>query len=91
MDMIAKTYIIKGRVQGVGFRYFVFRKAVSLGIKGYVKNLSNGDVEVIAEGSKNNMDEFEKFLWRGPSLSKVIDIKTDNIPVKNYPSFEIKY
>ncbi len=90
--MIAKRYIIKGRVQGVGFRYFVYRKALQLSIKGYVKNLSNGDVEVEAVAFDENIKEFEKHLWKGPVLSNVIKIKITEIPnTLNYSSFEIRY
>jgi acylphosphatase len=90
--MITKRYIIKGRVQGVGFRYFVYRKALQLSVKGYVKNLPNGDVEIEAEASERNIEEFEKYLWKGPVLSNVVEIKITEIPTTSYYlSFDIKY
>ena len=51
--MIARRYVVKGRVQGVGFRYFAHRAAKGLGLRGWVKNLPNGTVEAYAEGDED--------------------------------------
>ena len=67
---------VLGRVQGVGFRAFVKRLGSSLGLKGYAKNLPNGSVEVIAEGSKQQLTEFLSGLREGNSSSRVSDVKT---------------
>lgn len=66
---------VKGRVQGVGFRNFVQRQATSLGLKGHAKNLPNGNVEVIAEGSSENLEKLVAALRKGPALSRVDEVK----------------
>lgn len=63
--------LVKGLVQGVGFRYFCYKNAISLDLKGYAKNLSNGDVEIIAEGKKENLKSFMEYIKKGPSISRV--------------------
>ncbi|AWR97767.1 acylphosphatase [Acidianus sulfidivorans JP7] len=62
---------IYGKVQGVGFRRFVQIHAVRLGITGYAKNLSDGSVEVIAEGYEESLNKLLEFLRKGPPLSSV--------------------
>lgn len=85
-------YIIKGRVQGVGYRYFTHKKALEYDIKGYVKNLYNGDVKVIAIGSNDNLNLFLNELKRGPSLSIVNDIIISKIEnCGEYKDFTIKF
>ncbi len=89
--MIAKHYIIEGIVQGVGFRYFVYKHANSLGLKGYVKNLPDGTVEVFAEGDEDKIKELEVYLWKGPTFSHVKNIISNKVSIKNFKSFEILY
>ncbi len=67
-------YIIKGIVQGVFFRQNTREAALKQDIKGTVKNLYNGDVEVYAQGAAENIAEFEKFLNTGPMLSRVDNV-----------------
>lgn len=64
-------FTISGHVQGVGFRFFVYRRATELNLTGYAKNLYNGNVEVIAEGDETNLEQLHKFLKQGPSRSYV--------------------
>src|SRR5260221_8473616 len=59
--------MVRGQVQGVGFRYFVVQKAQSLGLRGYARNESNGDVEVLAQGPRPALERLLTLLWRGPS------------------------
>jgi acylphosphatase len=73
--MIARRFIIKGRVQGVGFRYFAVRAARSIGVAGAVKNLPDGSVEAIAEGSADDVARFKQELERGPSYSHVTSVE----------------
>ena len=68
--------IVKGRVQGVGFRYFVYDKARRLGLRGFVRNLPNGDVQVVAEGSEEDLQTLLQSLWKGPAFAKVLDVQT---------------
>ncbi len=84
---------IKGRVQGVGFRYFVQRVAGSLGVCGYVRNMSDGSVEVVAEGKKEKIDELVAALKRGPSFSSVSDVDANrkDIDKTKFSGFEIRF
>lgn len=85
--------IVKGRVQGVGFRYFVQRTAEPAGICGYVKNLPDGTVEVVAEGKPEQLDHLMSALERGPSFSSVtdIDVRREQVQAPQYNSFNISY
>ena len=65
---------VKGRVQGVGFRWFVQQKAQKFEVSGYVRNLDNGDVEIEAEGERGRLEELIKSVKVGPTFSKVADI-----------------
>lgn len=78
------SYIFKGYVQGVGFRSFCHYHANKLDISGSVRNLSNGDVEVIASAPEGNLSLFYERIFRGPPGSHVLDIITEeqfDVPV----------
>ena len=66
--------VLKGKVQGVFFRDFVKQNANKLGIVGYVKNLRNGDIEIVAQGEEKKVEEFVKSCRRGPIFAKVEDV-----------------
>ncbi len=87
----AFLYTVKGRVQGVGFRYFVYKKAISLCVCGYVKNLPNGDVEVWAEGKEEKLKEFELILKKGPVLARVTELVKEEKSLRNFKDFQISY
>lgn len=89
--MLAFEIIVKGKVQGVGFRYFVKTKADMLGIKGWVKNKINGDVEIHAEGEKNAIDTLIDYCRQGPSSAVVKNIVINEDYVMNFDNFEIKF
>lgn len=84
--------IVKGRVQGVGFRYFVQREATKLALRGEVKNLPNGNVRVIAEGEEPALHKLMQKLHEGPSMSHVqaVVINWEN-DLNQYQRFEISY
>lgn len=67
--------IVVGRVQGVSFRAFVEIKARALALKGFVRNLPDGSVEVVAEGPNDKLNALLKELVKGPSLSRVESVK----------------
>jgi acylphosphatase len=67
----ARGYVVRGRVQGVGFRWFVQRTGLQLGLAGHVRNLRDGGVEAHARGSNEALGAFEAALWRGPPSSRV--------------------
>ena len=71
MEKAAFSAQISGLVQGVGFRYFTYQEALTLGIHGYVKNLVNGNVEVYAEGSRSQLEAFLERLKEGPRFGSV--------------------
>ena len=82
--------VIIGKVQGVGFRYFVLRQAQELGISGWVSNKPNGHVEALAQGDKEDLDQFIAKVKEGPSLSRVDDVILNwEDGQENYTSFEI--
>ena len=90
--MLHRNYIIQGKVQGVGYRNFTKSKADKLKLKGWVKNLTNGDVECEVVGEKKNIERFEICLKKGPSFSHVynIEIKISS-KIINFSVFEIRY
>ena len=71
---------IEGHVQGVGFRYFTLEQARRLGLTGWVRNMPNGHVEVCAEGSRQDLEEFLRKLYEGPSGAYVRDIRYEYLP-----------
>ena len=62
-----KRWVIRGHVQGVGFRWYVSRTAGSLGLRGWVRNLSDGSVEVVVEGAAENLHVIRQVIGRGPA------------------------
>jgi acylphosphatase len=70
-DVIARRYVISGRVQGVGFRAFVERAARQIGVTGWTRNLDDGRVEVHANGTHRQLDELEAQLRQGPPHAEV--------------------
>ena len=77
---IARRFILSGRVQGVGFRYFAQDAARREGLHGYVTNQDDGSVEVKAEGDAEALDRFERTLRQGPSRSRVENVVIDEVP-----------
>jgi len=68
---------ISGRVQGVSFRYYATEVAKKLGLTGWVRNLVDGRVEAVAEGEEKEVEKFLGLLNKGPSLSRVDDVKIE--------------
>ena len=81
--------IVSGRVQGVFFRANVKDKAVQLGLKGYAKNLENGDVEIVAEGNEGRIKELVDFIKKGPGIASVKGIQITHKVPENFKNFEI--
>ena len=83
---------VSGRVQGVGFRYFVIENAVSLGLRGYVRNESNGDVEVLAQGTRPVLERLLTLLRRGPSAAYVREVRQKwGQPTEHFSGFHIRW
>lgn len=73
----SKRYLVSGMVQGVGFRYFAQRAAQRLGLTGYVRNLRDGRVEVLATGEEISLEALRTELERGPRMAAVSEVKVD--------------
>ena len=86
----ARRYLVRGRVQGVGYRYFVEKTAAELGITGYAKNLDDGNVEVYAVGSPAALAALNGHLWKGPHWSDVRGVQEMEAPVVQYVGFRIR-
>jgi len=82
--------IVSGKVQGVFFRDSTRIKANELGLTGYVRNLSNGNVEVVAQGNEEKINELMEFIKNNPGHSKVDEVKIKTKELKNFSGFEIK-
>lgn len=91
--MDARVHIIvEGLVQGVGFRWFVHRRAEALGVRGWVRNLYDGNVEVEAEAERAMLEEFIKEVKVGPRSAQVTNLKIEwkKINAGEFSRFEIR-
>ena len=68
--------VIRGDVQGVGFRYFVLRKAHQLGLRGWVRNNDDGTVELVAEGARQDLEQLKRAVGEGPRMARVDRVDT---------------
>jgi acylphosphatase len=89
--MIRYKITVRGKVQGVGFRYFVLQEANLFNIKGYVKNLANGDVLIDAEGEEEVLEIFLTEIAKGSEYSAVSTVIKEEVAICNYNNFKIKY
>ena len=89
--IVARRYVIGGRVQGVGFRYFTEAAAVREGILGWVRNMPDGRVEISAEGDADALERFERSLRHGPPHARVERVDVDDmIPTGRETGFTIR-
>jgi acylphosphatase len=79
----ARRFVVTGRVQGVGFRWFVEKEASDLGLSGWVRNRQDGTVEVLAAGSKEKLDALYDILQRGPRAARVDFVQVIEAEVTN--------
>lgn len=89
--IVARLYVIGGRVQGVGFRYFAEAAAAREGILGWARNMPDGRVEISAEGDASALERFERSLRHGPPHARVerVDVN-ETIPTGKETGFTIK-
>lgn len=88
----ARLYRVQGRVQGIGFRWFVERAAGDLGLGGWVRNLPDGDVEVYAVGGDEQLDQLRALLQEGPRGARVLRVDESPAPVRSSSRhFRIEY
>lgn len=88
---MTRRYLVSGRVQGVGYRFFARREAVRLGLVGYAANLADGRVEVVADGEAHALEEFEKALARGPGGAYVTGLVAEPAQfTESFTTFSIR-
>ncbi len=87
--MRSVRYLVRGHVQGVGFRYFVSRQASALGLRGWVRNLSSGDVETVVAGDEGALSAFEGRLWTGPPRAAVESVRAAPSDLPEAPGFRV--
>jgi acylphosphatase len=88
--MPVRRYLIEGRVQGVGFRYFTRKSARVLGILGYVRNLADGSVEALGEGDTQSLEQWEASLRQGPPGSRVDSVRSEDAVSSGETEFRIR-
>ena len=89
--VLAKYFVIRGIVQGVGYRYFARQAAQRHGVVGYARNLPTGTVEVHAEGSEEALRAFKIELGQGPSMARVTGVEESDAAVsQHFSSFSVR-
>lgn len=83
--------LISGRVQGVNFRSFTRKNAKALGLRGYVKNLEDGEVEVEAEGEEEKLKELLELIKKGPRMANVRDFEVEWKEPEGFNDFKVEY
>lgn len=87
---MTKKIKVFGLVQGVGFRYFIYRHATELGVKGYVRNCSDGSVEIVAQGDNDILEKLIYYAKTGPRYSEVERIEIEDLKdEKEFNTFRI--
>jgi len=89
-DLQTRRYVVTGRVQGVGFRWFVEREAAQLGITGWVRNCDDGSVEVMATGTPEQQRTLRDSLQQGPRAARVDQVQESSAPFLGARSFGIE-
>ena len=89
---VARRYLISGRVQGVGFRYYAKDVADREGVSGWVRNLSDGRVEALVEGEEEAVTRVERALWQGPRGARVAAVAVDDTepPSGTHHTFSVR-
>ena len=88
--MDTRRFLVSGRVQGVGFRFFVRSAADRLGVSGWTRNMPDGCVECVARGEPDALRQFADELHRGPPLARVASVDAASHPAISETRFEIR-
>ena len=88
-DVVRRRAVVRGRVQGVGYRWSALSEARELGLVGFVTNRADGAVEAEAEGTTSAVDEFIDWLWRGPAGARVTAVDVEELPPTGGAGFRI--
>jgi acylphosphatase len=84
-----RRFVVSGLVQGVFFRASAQETARRLGLTGWVRNLADGNVELVACGAPATLDQLESWLWRGPAAARVEHVQADEAPAEEFVDFRI--
>lgn len=87
---VCKHLVISGRVQGVAYRVSMVDAAMRLGVRGWVRNRSNGDVEATVQGTPTAIEAIIEWARRGPSLAIVDNVQIEDAPVESFRRFETR-
>ncbi|MFB9134205.1 acylphosphatase [Vibrio sp. AK197] len=90
MDLKSEKFLVKGMVQGVGFRYQTCHQGLKFGLTGYARNLNNGDVEVVVSGDKPDVEKFAEWLKEGPRTAWVEQVSRESLEPTSFQGFEIR-
>lgn len=90
MSQVCAHYLVSGRVQGVGYRYFVERVARAFHIRGWVRNLRDGRVELVACADEETLQALEARLWQGPPSADVSGVARTSVPDGGDVDFAIR-
>jgi acylphosphatase len=91
VNIVHKNIHVKGRVQGVGFRFACKKMAISLGIKGFVKNNYDGSVYIEAEGNELQVFHFIEWCQKGPQYANIEEVFVKEGDLKDFSHFEITF
>lgn len=91
MTAICLRCFVSGKVQGVFYRRESVEQAKALGLTGYVKNLSDGRVEVMICGEEDRIRDMQDWLWDGPDAAEVKDVQVEELPFQSLTGFEVRY
>jgi acylphosphatase len=91
--LVARKLVVRGRVQGVGFRWFVLNRAMAMGVRGWARNLEDGSVEVVALATAETLDAFEELVRQGPPGAQVAEVASSDVPHEDVDtkSFTVKH
>ena len=89
MKTLCLRCYVSGRVQGVGFRYATADQALNLGVTGYVRNLPDRRVEVMACGEERAVNALRNWLWQGPQLARVSEVHCETLSYRDFHDFRI--
>jgi acylphosphatase len=88
--MVTKRFLVRGQVQGVGYRYFALKTAEDLGVTGFARNMLDGSVEVVAAASDAVLAHYEEMLRKGPAFARVASVEAAAAPERGDLRFEVR-
>ena len=87
--MVCRRFVVSGRVQGVFYRASTQQAALRFGLTGWVRNLADGSVELVACGDDAKLDQLEQWLWQGPPKAQVEQVVASEVEAKSFSNFDI--